>query len=268
MEEFKIMINKETVIRVLIALGMLGVVIFTTLFFVNYESKVEKVEVDYEMELDSEIVSVDPKVSASNFIRYNGTMGDLSKVSQDYFDNQVVETNPERRMAAFVKVKDAVIPDSPILTGREEEAIERQTSDFPVFYEADELKVGEPSDVRPLRVEHDTIGPVEYESVEVNIDFTSSQHTFYWPTDTGGDSRLTQKATSEEFEDITVTLVKSGDLWFIYDVENIEYDLNVRMATWSGRGEDTVTVEQEVVGYYDLNYNDSREDEKEENADE
>lgn len=247
--------NKSNVIKMIIAALMLASVMGIALFIVNYEKTTDKESVD--LNLSSDIVSTDPKVSAANFITQNGTIGNLSEVDQAYFDRKFTsETNADRRMASFEKVRDAIVPDSPIITGREEDAIKNQTVDFPVFYEVRDLKVSEPSNVKPLVIHHNQIGPVEYESVDVYVDFTSAENTFYWPTDASEDNKsiITQMEAVDHFEDVKVTLVKSGDLWFIYDVEDIEYLLNVRMSTWSGRGNNDMSTEQEVINEYELDY--------------
>lgn len=252
MEEGELM-NKSNIIKMSIALGMLGFVFLVTILIVNYEKPIGKETVD--LGLSSDIVSTDPKVSASNFIMQNGTMGDLSEVDQAYFERNFLDvTNPDRRMESFEKVKDAIIPDSPIISGREETAMKTQSTDFPIYYEIRDLEVGEPGKPTPLIIYHDVEGPIEYESVDVKVDFTSAQNTFYWPTDASGDSIITQMEALDYFEDVTVTLVKSGDLWFIYDVEEIEYKLNVRMSTWSGRGNDDVSIEQTLINSYNLDY--------------
>lgn len=244
--------NKTNVIKMIMAILMLALVIGATLFIVNFEKTTDKEIV--ELDLSSDIVSTDPKVSAANFINHNGTIGDLSEVDQEYFDNFSEAANDEKRMASFNKVKDAIIPDSPMINGREEDTIKNQTVEFPIYYEVRDLKVSEPSNVKPLIIHHDGIGPIEYESVDVKVDFTSAESTFYWPTDASGDGMITQMEAVDYFEDVKVTLVKSGDLWFIYDVEDSEYLLNIRMATWSGRGLNDVSTEQEAKAYYERNY--------------
>lgn len=245
--------NKSNIIKMSIAVGMLAFVFLITLLIVNYEKPINKETVD--LGLSSDIVSTDPKVSASNFIMHNGTIGDLSEVNQAYFEkNFTTVTNADRRMESFMKVKDAIMPDSPIISGREESAIETQTTDFPIYYEIRDMRVGEPEESEPLIIYHDVEGPIEYESVDVKVDFTSAQNTFYWPTDASGDSIITQMEATDTFEDVIVTLVKSGDLWFIYDVEEIEYKLNIRMSTWSGRGNDDVSIEQKLINSYDLDF--------------
>lgn len=249
------MSRKDIIVKGAISLFMLGIVIVATLFIVNYDkSDNKKAPVDLKLDLKSSLVSKDPRISAANFLKANGTIGDVSKVNKEFFGQKVIETNAERRINAFKKVKDAIVPDSPIITGREIENAKTQSQDFPIFYTIDKIKVGEPSEVKPLVIEHDGIGSTEYDSVEVLADFVSYQDTFYWPTDVTGDSIITQERAKDEFKDVKITLVKSGELWFIYDVEDIEYNLNVRMATWSGRGKDDVSPNQEKVAEYEFNY--------------
>lgn len=254
--------NKSIIIKMITAVGMLAFVVGITFYVVNFEKSTTKETVD--LNLSSDIVSTDPKISAANFITHNGTIGDLKEVDQEYFNNfSTMSTNVERRMATFEKVKDAVVPDSPIITGREEDTIKNQLVEFPIYYEIRDLKVSEPSDVKPLVVHHHGTGPAEYDSVEVYVDFTSAENTFYWPTDASGDGMITQMEAVDSFEDVKVTLVKSGDLWFIYDVEDIEYLLNIRMSTWSGRGKNDVSTEQVLINTYERNYNGITEEEVE-----
>lgn len=253
------MIGKSELSRFLIAAGMVIIIIVGSIFIVNRGNSESTNKEEIELTLGSDIVSTDPKVSAANFIKHNGTMGDLSEINQDYFKNPFAEDNADRRMNAFQSVKDAIIPDSPLLARNIEKFIKENVSDFHVYYEIRDLKVGEPSEVVPLTIHHNQVGSIEYDSVEVKLDFTSAQNVFYWPTDATGDGIITQMEAVDHFEDVTVTLVKSGDLWFIYDVEDSEHLLNVRMSTWSGRGIDDVSVDQKVVAEYKINY-----DEKEE----
>lgn len=246
--------RKDLIIKGSISILMLGIIIVVTFFIINYDNTTSKEKIDLSLDLNSEIVSTDPKISAANFIKYNGTMGDIQKVDENYFGPQNLETNADRRIASLEKVKDAIIPDSPIISGRELENAKNQLMDFPVFYTIENVSASEPSEIKPLIIEHDEIGSTQYESVDVLIDFTSIQDTFYWPTDVTGDSIITQERAKDEFKDVKVTLVKSGDSWFIYDVEDIEYKLNVRMSTWSGRGKDDVSTDQKTIAEYKLNY--------------
>lgn len=242
--------NKEFIKRAIISFLLLGGIIAITLFVVNFDSD-KKVEINPE--LSSDIVSEDPKISASNFIKINGTMGELTKVNQDYFKIVQEETNSDRRRIAFENVKDAIVSDSPLLSERIEETIKNDNLEFFRFYEIINLKVSNPSEVSPLVVNHDVTGPVQYDSVSVYVDFESSQHTFYWPTDATGDSIISQMRATDKFEDVKVTLVKSGELWFIYDVEDSEYLLNARMSTWHGRGVENITTDKVLVTTYEIN---------------
>lgn len=247
------MSRKDIIVKGLISLAMFAFVIGATLFIVNYGKSDGKKTVE-PLKLSSDIVSTDPKVSAANFIKANGTIGDISKVNKEYFGLKNTETNATRRIEAYKKVRDSIVPDSPIITGKEIENAQNQSSDFPTFYTIDKMKVGEPSEVTPLTITHDGSGPIEYKSVDVLVDFTSYQDTFYWPTDVTGDSIITQERAKDDFKNVKVTLVQSGNLWFIYNVEDIEYSLNVRMATWSGRGKDDVSPNQERIAEYEFNY--------------
>lgn len=248
------MSRKDLIIKSLISLTMVIAIIVVSIFVVNYDGSNKKEKVATNLKLSSELVSTDPKISAANFLKANGTIGDVSKVDEKYFGLKNKETNADRRIEAFKKVKDSIVPDSPIITGTEIENAKLQLSDFPIFYTIDDIKISEPSEEKTLTITHDGKGSVEYKSVDVYADFVSYQDTFYWPTDVTGDSIITQERAKDQFKDVKITLVKSGGLWFIYDVEDIEYGLNVRMATWSGRGKDDVSPNQERVAEYELNY--------------
>lgn len=243
--------NKEFITRAIISILLLGGIIALTLFIVNFDAdKKEEIKPDL---LSSDLVSTDPKISAANFIKANGTMGDLTEINQEYFKTVQEETNSDRRRKAFEKVKDAIVPDSPLLNERIENAILNDNLEFLRFYEVDNLKVSEPSEISPLIINHDVSGPVQYDSVSVYVDFESSQHTFYWPTDADSESIITQMKTTDKFEDVKVTLVKSGELWFIYDVEDSEYLLNSKMSTWQGRGVETGSTDKILVTTYEMN---------------
>lgn len=246
--------KNKFIMQMIVAVGMLAATVGITMMIVNFD-KDGKDKVDVELDLESDIVSTDPKVSASNFIKFNGTMGDISQINQEYFSTYQEETNSDRRMNAYTKVKDAILPDSPLLSGRTLKTIERDTLDFLVFYEITNMKASNPSKVYPLVVNHDENGEIQYEAVDVFLDFTSSQHTFYWPTDMGSDSIITQMKASDDFSNVKVTLVKSGDLWFVYNVEDSEHLLNVRMSTWQGKGKDTVSTDRDLVNEFEMDYN-------------
>lgn len=236
------------------ALGLLGLAITVSLIIVNWDPEKKKDVENVGLELSSEIVSTDPKVSATNFIMGNGNIGDVKQINEDYFSELQPETNGDRRQEAYDKIKDAIIPDSPLLSERIQEVIKNDTVEFMNFYEISDLKVGNPSDPYPLVISHDTLGNIQYEAVDVLVDFTSFFHGFYWPTDTDGEPVITHKRSSDSFQDVKITLVKSGDLWFIYDVEDSEYLLNARMATWHGRGKNDVSTDMLVVKEYEMNY--------------
>ena len=234
------------------AIGIVCGLFFATMFIMNFEGSDGKESIDFELDLDSDIVSTDPKISAANFIKFNGTFGDLDSLKEEDIVKMNFESNSDMRRTAFEKVKGAIIPDSPIITGNEEATIDDDLAQFPAFYSIINMRVSEPYNSTTFTINHNQIGQVDYEAVKVNVDFDSTQTVFYWPTDASSDGIITKEVASDSFEDIEVTLVKSGDLWFIYDVEDIEYTLNIRMSTWSGRGEYNVSHEQEVVEEYTM----------------
>lgn len=246
-------LQKGNIIKAVLSLGLLALV-FTITFLIVGFNKEEKQEVEVDMKMSSSIVSTNPRQSAANFITFNGTMGDLTKVNQSYFSKIQEETNGDRRSSALNKVKSSIVDGSPLLSERTEEHIKERLDTFFIFYKVSNVKTSEPSEMSKISISHNAIGEREYEAVEVQVDFTSSMHGFYWPTDMGGDSIIKERKSSEKFEDIKVTLIKNDGEWYIYDVEDSEYLLNSRMATWQGIGENTAVVDPEVINEYTMDY--------------
>lgn len=242
--------NKDNIIKGLFAIGIVGIIFAVTFLVTNLDfAKKEEFSIETKK---SDLVSKDPKITAANFIVANGTIGNLEEKTEQQIIGGEINLNPEMRLEALDIAKTAIINDSPIITGREIEASLRKDGLFPNFYSIRDLKVSEPYSPKTLVINHDEIGQVEYDSVKVNVDFKSVETTLAWPTDVHLNAKITQKEVVDSFKNIAVELVKDGDLWYVYDVEDMEYALNVRMATWSGQGKYDVSADDAVVKEYDI----------------
>lgn len=243
--------NAETIKRLIFALVIVGALFGTSLFIAKLGGKDTKEAMKVDIQ-DSELVSKDPKESAANFIIANGTIGNFEEMSDEELVKGIFKPTFEARAEAFELAKTAIIEDSPIITGTEEEVNYDQDGIFPMYFSIKNLKVSEPYKESKLKIEHNQVGQVEYDSVRVKVDFDSVQTVLFWPTDASLEAVLSVEQATDSFKDVEVELVKVDGLWYIYDVENIEYDLNVRMATWSGRGNYDVSNDVEVVKEYSI----------------
>lgn len=237
---------KNALIAILI-MSIIGVVIYFM-----FSEKETKQEIELKLDLNSDIVSKEPRESAANFITAAGTIGDYESLTEKKISRGLFKTNSEMREESFNKAKDSIIPDGPLLTGREIDFIREDNAQFPLFYRIEDLKVGKPYDEGTMTVNHDGIGAVEYETVKVNVDFKSIETAFYWSTDVSLDGYVSEEESSDNHENVVVVLAKSGDLWFIYDVEDSEYELNARLATWSGKGQYDFPYEKKVIKEYPM----------------
>lgn len=239
--------SKEGVFQIAIAITLTVAVILGAVFIVigNKEDKKDDIKPNI---LSSDIVSTDPRESTVNFITYNGTIGDTSTITSETIPVDGFGLNRDRRLEALDIVESSIVPGSPLINGRERQNIFNMTDDdcFPSFFEIRNLKVGEPSKVGKITV-YDDSGNVEYDYVDIYVDFDSYKISYIWPLDASGDGSVSKVEGYDTFTDVKVTLVKSGDLWFIYDVEDSENLLNVRFATWSGIAKNNIDVEEEVV---------------------
>lgn len=246
--------NKSNLLKLIMAVGMLAVIITSTLIIAGLKNETTGgKKSEFVFESNSDLVSTNPSTTAGNFIQANGTMGNLKEVNEEFFKTFQSETNADKRLKAYNLAKEAIIIDSPLLSSRTEQNISSYMTEFPEYYEIRDLKVSEPINQSKFKILHDG-GEVEYDSVEVLVDFTSAKNTLYWPTDVSGESVITQKEAIDEFKNVKVTLVKSGELWFVYDVEDSEHKLNVRMSTWQGRGKDNFSIEQKEIAIYEMDY--------------
>ena len=236
----------------LLAFSFLIVYLVFNFFFDFGPDNAKKDEIK---EPTSDVVSKDPRVSTSNFLNAVGNMGDLSEVNQEYFNEIQLETNSDRRMNSYEQARKMILEDSPLVDERTLETIKSESIEFFVFYKISDIKVSDPLNERKINVFRNAVGNQEFNAVDVYANFTSSKHTFYWPTDATGESIITEAMVQDEFEDVKVTLVESDGLWFIYDVEDAEDLINVRFSTWKGIGKDDVSVDEIILNEYSLNYN-------------
>ena len=241
-------------LRFAIAFLLVGVIagVGFLVFYLSGDTK--KTYTDVKLNLSSELASDDPAKTAANFIKSNGTMGDISKVNQEYFNKTNDETNSKRRGDAYKRTKTVIFPGSPLLDSRVEKTIENDNVEFPTFYEITDVKAGNVTTGNSKSLAVTGAGTKEYESATVLVDFTTSKYTLTWPTDLESESIIKENKTTEDFGNIQVTLVKSEGLWYVYDVTDIEDLLNVRMSTWKGIGVDDVSTDEEVINEFEMNY--------------
>lgn len=227
--------NKENIKTYIIAGLMSTTIAVGAYFIVAYEPDVSVSEVE-NVDIHSDLVSTDPRETAANFIAANGTMGNVENdITQEKMTtNEATYENSHRRLLALSRVEDAIIPGSPILNGREKDYIYTHVNDLdsPYLYSVENVKISEPSQQDTLTVFTED-GPVDYETTKVLARFDSTRIHYTRPNDTSYDGTHTEISNTESFETYVI-LVKSGDLWLVYDVENSEELLNERFATWSG----------------------------------
>lgn len=233
--------NKKEIIQIVFSSAVIISLLAIAYILVVKEPKVNMVEMN-DLKLSSEIASTDPMVTASNFIFANGTMGNVeTDITQDKIKtNEAIFENEGRRLIALSKVKDALIPGSPLISGDEESHAKVFTRElnYPYIYKVDNVKVSEPGEVSMLKV-FSEVGPSEYDSVELIVSFDSTRIHYLRAGDSSYDGTHTEISNVESFSDLKVTLAKSGDLWFVYDIEDAEVIVNERFATWSGVGSPT-----------------------------
>lgn len=242
---------KENFINILISGAIVLLLVVSAVLIVNYKPKPTMKEIKV-IETDSKIVSDDPQTTASLFTKANGTMGSLSEATTESLKTgELVFNNGERRKSAFIEVSKAIVPGSPLITDLELKNIERHINniDVAVIFLAENIKVGKPANERRLSVSSEEEGLNEYDAVDVLVSFDSIKTTFMSAKDSSFDGTYTQVDNRETFNEVKITLVRSGELWFVYDIEDAEYLLNERFATWSGIGPITTNFENnETVG--------------------
>jgi len=228
--------DKKGLIQIIISSVIVITLLALAYFIVVYEPPLKMMEID-NIDINSDILSTNPSETAYKFIKANGTMGNVEKdITQETMKtNEAIFENAHRRQIALSKVKDAIIPGSPLIDGKEEGHIKIFASDLdaPYIYEISNMRVSEPSKLERLTV-YSEVGPTEYDSTEVFVSFDSTRITYNSAKDTSYDGTHVQISNTENYEEIKVTLVQIGELWFVYDVENAENLINERFATWSG----------------------------------
>lgn len=240
-------INKKDIFRVFISITIVSVLLLGAVYIVNYEPKREETLIDNQF--TSELVSTDPKVSAANFIYANGNIG---VITEDVNENTLVNGEAEykaiqRRYEALELVKTALVPGSPLVNSAQESFIKNLLGkyDTPIFYEIKNVVVSNPENAGKLEV-HSETGSTVYDYVEVYASFDSYRVWYQWGRDTDWDGNVLEVENKEHFENIKVSLVKSGDLWFIHDIENAEHKINSRFATWKGVGVESYSENDEI----------------------
>lgn len=222
-------INWQIVIAVLTSIMLFA----GAVFIITYKPNKKMITNEYSS--TSEIVTTDPIKTAVLYIKANGTIGDHNKITDETLNNyDIIIENTQNRIKSLNNVKEATIPGSPLINGSEESNIKKHTNDTQelMFYYIDNIKTSDKYNEGKLSVFTET-GPVEYESVNVDVEFDSILKYFTAPSDTSYDGTYSVIENKENFKTV-VTLVKSGDLWFVYDILNSELDMNARFATWSG----------------------------------
>lgn len=242
----------QVLIAILATVGIFSVAVFIA------EFNSEEVRVDVpNLSSDSSIVTADASKTASLFIEANGTIGDLELVSSENIrDFDSIRDNINIRTRALEKVKEAIVPGSPLINGREENNIKEfsNNTEYPTLFKVSNVRVGKENNERTL-TSYSEVGPTSYEGVDVNVEFESTMMTFTSPRDTTYDGTYERVDNKEHF-DVKVTLAKSGDLWFVYDIENSESELSQRFATWSGNSKShSDNSKDEIIGEITTNFN-------------
>jgi len=256
--------NKKDIIYFVIAILSVSIIGLVSFIILNEDDSVKMNEVEH-FEVDSDILSTDPKKTTYNYIKTNGTMGNLEKdVTEEKFKtNEIIFENSSRRLISLEKVKKATIDGSPLITGKEEKNIDEfaNSLNFPFFYRVDNFKISEPEEEKKLKVYSEN-GPSEYDSISLFVSFDSFMIRYMRPTDTSYDGTHTEITNKETFENVKVTLVKSGDLWFVYDIENAEKLINERFSTWNGDSPSTIdySKDEETGTFFVEGYNNIEED--------
>lgn len=248
----------KTIYQFALAGLAVGLIVFGSIYIANYNSEDIREEI-VELETDSSIVTSDAQKTASLVVQANGTIGNLELVSEENIrEFDTTRDNIKVRMDALEKVSKALIPGSPLLSGREESNIKEysNSSEYPILFKTENVKSGKPTNKRKITSFSES-GPTSYDGVDVKVQFDSIMMSFTSPRDTSYDGTYTRIDNKETY-DVTVTLAKSGDLWFVYDIENSENGLAQRFATWSGNSNSYSDNEKdEIVGEITTSFNEN-----------
>ncbi|HHT98335.1 MAG TPA: hypothetical protein GXZ90_10635 [Clostridiales bacterium] len=241
--------NFKSVFPIMVSLVLTLIMLFGVYFIVIFKPSEKDNETVVKNVISSDIVSTIPEETALRFIKANGTMGNMTTdITQDKMKTgEAISENSARRLLALHKVNEAIIPGSPLISSYEESNIKTFTRDLvsPYIYTIDNIKISEPDNLREIVIYAET-GPIEYEALDVYASFDSTRINYTRARDTSYDGTHIQLNNTENFSNVKVVLAKSGDLWFIYDIEDSEYIINERFATWSGIGASSVDYSKNI----------------------
>lgn len=237
--------KKETIQKV-VAAGVTLSLAIGAYFVITYEKPMVMDEV-IPFSTGQLVNSTDIKATAANFISVNGTMGDMEDITKDtLWDLSLLRNNTTNRLEAYRAAKRAMEPNSPLIRENTERHIQRHTQDldFPYVYRVENVKVGNIIEEKRIKIESPN-GLIDYDSVRVPISFDSIVTRVTCPMDTSyeGIHTIIENRDSIETE---MVLVKSGDIWVVYDIINAEALANSRFATWSGIRNYTSNFENDV----------------------
>lgn len=234
--------TKKTVIQVGIAIALVVGLMITAYIIVSYEPDIKMIE-NKPHTSDSNIVTNDAQKTAALFVEANGNIGNTEKdiTIKTLESGEAIENNSKRRLEAFYAVNRATIPGSPLIKDNQDSYIRKYTSKLntPYTFKVENVSTSKPSKISKLIINTNSES-TEYEAVDVYVSFDSIMTTFVCATDTSYDGTHTQMDNKAHFDKLKVTLVNSGDLWFVYDIENAEKVVNERFATWRGVSPSTI----------------------------
>lgn len=243
--------NKQIkqIIQIVISFILVLTLMIGAYFIVMKKPSNNKITIEDDLHADLNIVSSDPMKTAMKFIEANGTIGNIdADITQDSMKtDEAIFKNGTRRLNSLNKIGKAVIPGNLLILGNEKDNIKNfvKNLDYPFLYKIDNVEVSKPSEPVSLIV-YSEIGVITYESVKVLVNFESTRIHYTSPKDITYAGVHKQFNNTEKYEDIEVILVKSGDLWFIYDIVDAEYKVNERFASWSGAGPSTIDYDKNI----------------------
>lgn len=243
--------NKQIkqVIQIAISFMLVLILMIGAYFIVMKKPSNNKITIEDNLNADLSIVSSDPMKTTMKFIEANGTIGNIdTDITQDSMKtDEAIFKNGTRRLNSLNKIEKAVIPGNLLILGNEKDNIKNfvRNLDYPFLYKIDNVEVSKPSEPVNLIV-YSEAGATTYESVKLLVDFESTRIHYTSPKDITYAGVHRQFSNVEKYEDIEVILVKSGDLWFIYDIVDAEYKVNERFASWSGAGPSTINYDKNI----------------------
>lgn len=240
-------IKNNNILVVILSILIVVLLFGGSYYFVTRDYSKEKTKTIKIDGSNSSIVGTDPQEVAVKFIKRNGTMGSLDDVTVESLkSNQAVFNNNKRRHEALDELEKAVVPGSIITLRDVRKHIETYSRNltFPVMYSVENIKGSKPRNERKVSIRNDEISG-NFEGVDILVQFDSIKTIFTAPTDTSYNGTHTRYDNKENLE-VIVTLVKSGDLWFVYELGDSEYNINDRFATWRGIGPSTIDPNKSV----------------------